>query len=146
MKERRAALSADRVGMTARVLHAAIMGGLAVAFAILLYLGTVVEFGLGAESTRPIKFASYGLIALAVVVPYVLRGRIAAPRQGEDLSQWWGANLSKGLVLWALADGLGLGAMVMGWLVGDPTLLALGAAAGLAVLFVTRPAALLSGP
>jgi hypothetical protein len=97
--------------VTARVIHGAVMAGIVIIFAVFLYL-----FGSG-----------------------VARGRIPPRRRGEDLAEWWAANLNGAVVVWVLAEGGGLGAMALGWLTGDTNLLALGAAVALAVLFVNRP-------
>ncbi len=74
----------------------------------------------------------------------MLRGRIVPPKHGSDLGEWWTANLPKAVVVWAMAEGGGLAALVLGWISGDTTLMALGAAVGLALLFVNRPARLQS--
>lgn len=145
MTEPGAVLGPGRMSTTARVIHAAVMGGLIIAFLVFLYLqGTITGTSFaGAEQT--LKLAGFALVLIAVIVPYMLRGRIPPPSGGTDVDEWWAANLPKAVVLWTIAEGCGLGAMVVGWLVTNTTLLALGAAAALAVLFVNRPSRLASG-
>lgn len=145
MTEPGAVSDTGKAGTTGKVIHATHVGGLAVAFLVFLYLGGTISGAQPAEVKQLLRIIGYALVVVGIVLPYIVRGRIPPPRQGADPGEWWAANLPKAVVVWALAEGGGLGAMVLGWVVGDATLLAVGAAAGLAVLFVNRPGRLASG-
>lgn len=142
MSEQGAQLDPANAGKTARVIHAAIMGGLVLLFAVFMYLGAPSGSGSGAEMAGAFRIAGYGLLVAGVVVSGLLRGRVVPRRREEDSGAWWTANLGRAVPAWALAEGGGLCAIVMGWLIGDTTLMALGAAVSLALLFVSRPSRL----
>lgn len=147
MAEPRPVLDPGRVGLIAKVIHFAMVAGVTLFFAIILYLRSVLlgSNPLGAESARTLRIVGYLFVAATVLIPYLLRGRIRPPDRGADLNRWWGSSLAAALTVWAVAEGGGLAALILGAIVGDTTLLALGAAAALAVLFVNRPAALARG-
>jgi hypothetical protein len=129
---------------TARVIHAAVMGGVVIAFGVFLFLRTRFSLDAPAGSARLLRLIGYVGLGMGVLGSGMLRARIATRRRGEDLGAWWVVNLSRAVPVWALAEAGGLAAMVLGWLIGDPTLLALGAAGALAMLFVSRPSRLQS--
>jgi len=139
MNKQQPVLNAERVGTVARVIHGAIVGGLAVAFAVFLYLQGRASLELPDQANNLLRLIGYVILASAVLVSLVVRGRITPPGSGEAVNEWWTVNLEKAVVCWALAEGGGLAALILGWVIGDTTLLALGTAVGLALLFVTRP-------
>lgn len=126
----------------ARIVHGAVAGGLAVAFAVFLYLRGQLAIDLPEAGTRALRLAGYVMLGAAILVAQMLRGRIKPARRAEEISEWWGANLPKAVIVWAVAEGGSLGAIVVGWLIGDATLLAFAVAVGLALLFVSRPSRL----
>lgn len=139
MNEQRPAGVAAKIAMTARIIHAAISSGVVIVFAVFLYLHNQSSLQYPAEAGRKLRIVGYFLLAGGVLASGMLRGRVAPRRRGTDLDEWWIQNLPRAVVVWAVAEGGGLAAMVMGWLVGDTTLLALGAALPLALLFTSRP-------
>ncbi len=139
MNDRGPAIDPARVGTIVRVIHAAISAGLVIVFGVFLYLQALTVPGLAAGTARGLRIAAYALLVLAVLVSGLLRGRIAPRGRDVEPAQWWTANLPGAIAVWALSEAGGLGAMTLGWLIGDTTLLALGAAVGLALLFVNRP-------
>jgi hypothetical protein len=142
MSEQSPVLSPEKAGTIARVIHGAISGGLVLVFAVFVYLQRQLAIEFPAEGARVVRIAGYTLLAAAILGAQFLRGRLTSPRSGEDLSGWWTLNLPKAVVVWALAEGGGLGTIVLGWVIGDTTLLALGGAVALALLFVSRPSRL----
>lgn len=144
MHEQRTAFDPEKASVIARVIHAAITGGLVAIFGALIYLRSEVALELAAEGVRVLRVAGYVLLAVAVLGAQMLRGRIVPPGRGADLGEWWTANLPKAVVVWAVAESGGLAALVLGWAGADTTLMALGAAVGLALLFVNRPGRLQS--
>jgi hypothetical protein len=139
MNKQQPVLNAERVGTVARVIHGAIVGGLAVAFAVFLYLQSRAALEFPDRASNLLRLIGYAILASAVLASLVMRGRITPPGSGETVNEWWTVNLEKAVVCWALAEGGGLAALILGWVIGDTTLLALGTAVGLALLFVTRP-------
>ncbi len=139
MNKQQPVLNAERVGTVARVIHGAIVGGLAVAFAVFLYLQGRASLEFPDQASNLLRLIGYAILASAVLVSLVVRGRITPPGSGEAVNEWWTVNLEKAVVCWALAEGGGLAALILGWVIGDTTLLALGTAVGLALLFVARP-------
>jgi hypothetical protein len=144
MNEQRPAAAPAKIAMTARIIHAAISSGILIVFAVFLYLHNQSSLQYPAETARTLRIVGYLLLAGGVLASGMLRGRIAPRRLGSDLDEWWIKSLPRAVVVWAVAEGGGLAAMVMGWLVGDTTLLALGAALPLALLFTSRPGRLSS--
>jgi hypothetical protein len=142
MNEQRSALDAGRVATTARIIHGAVTGGVVLALVVFLYLRTQMTPEVPVETARVLRFIGYVLLVIPVLGSGLVRGRIPARRRGVDLAEWWAANLPKAVAVWALTEGGGLAAMILGWLAGDTNLLALGAAVSLALLFVSRPSRL----
>ena len=125
----------------ARMIHLAVSGGLGVVFVVLLYLQTiqVPSLSYSAEIERVIRYIGYALLGGLILVGWSIRARIASPARGKDLNVWWAGSLTKALVLWALAEGVGLAGMALGWMSGDSTLLIAAVVVSFALLFVTRP-------
>jgi len=144
MNQQRSGIDPARTITTARVIHGAVMVGIAMIFAVFLYLRTRATPEMAAETARVFRILGYVMLVGPVLGSGLARGRISPRRRGEDLAEWWSANLGGAIVVWVLAEAGGLGAMVLGWLTGDTNLLALGAAVALALLFVSRPSRLQS--
>ena len=134
----------SRVAMNARIIHAAISSGVVIFFAVFLFLHYQSNLQHPTEAGRTLRIVGYLVLAGGVLASGMLRGRIAPRRRGADLVEWWSQNLPRAVVVWAAAEGGGLAAMVLGWLISDTTLLALGAALPLALLFTSRPSRLSS--
>ncbi len=137
--EQRPSLDLEKVGLMVRIVHGALMLGLATFFAVALFLQSGLAIELEPTSARPFKIAGYAVLVTLLLVSGMARGRLAPPPRGADLNLWWAENLPKAIVVWALAEGAGLAGLTLGMVSGDTTLLALAAAAALAVLFVNRP-------
>jgi hypothetical protein len=142
MHEQAPVLNREKVGTIARVIHGAVAGGLAIAFAVFLYLRSQMAIEFPEAGARGLRLVGYVMLGVAILLAQMLRGRIKPARQGEDISEWWTENLPKAVIVWAVAEGGSLGAIVVGWVIGDTTLLAFGVAVGLALLFVSRPSRL----
>lgn len=144
MDEEHQTVQPENADTVAKIIHGAIIGGLVIALAVFLFLQRAVGQEFAAGIGRGLRIAGYALLATAAVGALLVRGRIKPPAGGADLGRWWTDVMPQAVVVWALAEGGGLTAMVLGWIIGDTTLLALGAAVGLALLFVTRPGRLRS--
>ncbi len=144
MDEQHSAPEPEEADTVAKIIHGAIIGALVVAFAIFLYLQRAVGLDFPAQAARALRFAGYIVLAAAVLGSLFVRGRIKPPAPGTDVGRWWTDVMPQAVVVWALAEGGGLTAIVLGWIIDDMTLLALGTAVALALLFVTRPGRLRS--
>ncbi len=142
MNQRKSVVDPARTVTSARVIHGAVMAGIAIAFAVFLFLRTQMTPQVTEDAAPMLRVTGYVMLVLLVLGSGMARGRIPPRRGGEDLNEWWATNLSGAVVVWALAEGAGLAALVLGWLTGDTNLLALGAAVALAMLFVSRPSRL----
>ncbi len=139
MNEQRPGVDPTKIAMNARVIHAAVSSGVVIFFAVFLLLHYQSSLQYPTEAGRTLRIVGYLVLAGGVLASGMLRGRIAPRRRGTELDEWWSQNFPKAVVVWAAAEGGGLAAMVVGWLIGDTTLLALGAALPLALLFTSRP-------
>ncbi len=139
MSEPREVREREKVGTMARIIHGAISLGLVVIFAVFLYLRNQATIEFSAGTARALRLSGFVILAAAVLGAQLMRGRIRPPERSDDRCAWWTGTLPQATVVWAVAEAGGLAAIVLGWLIGDTTLLALGAAVGLALLFVSRP-------
>jgi hypothetical protein len=144
MNDQQPGRSSDQVVTVARIIHFAIVGGLVLVFGVFFYLQPLTSTGFPAETARLLRIIGYLTLAASALAALVMRGRIAPPGGDEDIDRWWTEQIPKAIVVWAVAEGGGLVALVIGWIIADMTLFALGAAVALALLFVTRPGRLQS--
>ncbi|UCF19062.1 MAG: hypothetical protein JSU87_14190 [Gemmatimonadota bacterium] len=129
----------EQVLTVARIIHAAIVAGLVLVFAVFFYLQRLMPTGFPDETARVLRIVGYLTLAAAALGTLFMRGRIAPAGQDENLDRWWTEQMPKAVSIWAVAEGGGLAALVIGWIIGDMTLFAVGAGVALALLFVTRP-------
>ncbi len=115
---------------------------------IFLYLGTVSASEFARTTGPAIRLTAYAALITVIVVTRVLKGHIvpaAAGAAGADLGDWWATNLRKAIILWAVAEGGGLTALVLGFMARDRLVIVAGAVVALVILYVTRPGSLQSG-
>jgi hypothetical protein len=130
--------------MRVRVVHGAVVFGLLAIFVVILWLRSQAEGAAAAMNAPVLRPVGYALVVAGIFVTRVVRSRMA-PQRGSGLAEWWSANLPLAVSLWALAEGAGLGGVILGWLAGDLTLVTVAALVSLALLFVYRPGALAGG-
>lgn len=134
--------SAAGAEMTARVIHVALMSGVALTFVVLALLVGLAPVALQGQARTIVRVAGYGLLVVDFVMAKVVRDRIQPARHGMSPGDWWADNLQSAVVLWAVLEGAGLAAIVLGFVGGDRVLQGLGAAYSLVLLYSTRPARL----
>ncbi len=151
-EERGTALSPQQGPTTARIIHGALAVGVLMVFGILAYLRTVSGPAVAGDAAGTLRIVAYAVLAVGIVMTRVMRGRIAAPSparsregSGADLAEWWTTTLPKAIVVWALAEGVGMIGIVLGYVIADLTVQVIAVAVGLFLLFLTRPGAL-EGP
>jgi hypothetical protein len=142
MTEQQRPKSVPGSATTARIIHAAITAGVVILFAVFLFLRTRMSSEFPAETAGILKLVAGAVLVASGFASNLVRSRIPAPTAGSSRDEWWRANQPKAVVCWAIAEGGGLAALAIGWLIGNTTLLALGAGVALALLFVSRPEAL----
>lgn len=105
--------------VTARIIHASLVTGVVLVFAVAWYLGRQTNPPPSAPAARPLYLVlilmAVGLFAGAV---FVARG-IAAPTGGTTQDQWWQMNLGRAIVVWALVEAPSLLGLVVYLLTRD---------------------------
>jgi hypothetical protein len=128
--------------LTARVLHAALFAGTAVALVTLATLRSTAD----APPTMPGEGAATLLRALVLTLAaggtiglrVVRQALPPAPRAGGT-DDWWHANLGRAVALWAFPDGVGIAGAVAYFLTGDGLVFALAAGWALAMFVMYAP-------
>lgn len=136
--------SAPPTRATANLMHLALLLG------PLLLIGVVAWLRLGpdARPMAPIHGAevlpliTYVVGAMSYGMALVFRGRIPALAPGDDENAWWARNLSRALVVWAMAEAPMILAGIVFLLLGNLTVLAVVAGAGFLIMLLTAPARL----
>jgi hypothetical protein len=124
----------------ARILHGALLAGLALAGAVLAMVRRVGHVRpLEAAPTIGLALAGVAFVLLAVAI-VVLRPRMPERRADQSADAYWMAGESRGaaIVLWSVVQAAGLVASVASFVTGATAPIAV-AAAALIVLFMFRP-------
>jgi hypothetical protein len=119
MADERGPLANAEVVMRVRIIHGAIVFGLLAIFVVVLWLRSRTEGAAAAADVPVLRPVGYALLVAGILLTRVVRSRIR-PQRGSQLAQWWTANLPLAVILWALAEGAGLGGVILGWLAGGP--------------------------
>ena len=119
--------SAQSPALVARVIHAAITSGVVVLFAVFLFLKSRLTADYSMQSAAVLKWVGVGIVFVSALISFTARGRLPARARGASADEWWRVNQPKAVICWATAEGGGLGGVVIGWLIGNTTLMALGA-------------------
>lgn len=127
---------------TATLLHRALLVG-----AFIIAVGLSVARSLSEVApVAPVELLRYvtvGVFIIDVAIARWLRSRFPPSPPADREIAWWEENLSRAIVVWALAEGAVLFAAVIHFVSGDWLALAL-AGGGLYVLWRDRPARLLA--
>ena len=126
---------------TFRVVHAALLGGLALIGATFVAVNAIVG-AVGLIPVPGVVFALIGLVQLAIAFA-VLRQRVPSRRSGQTVDDYWSSDKVRtaALALWAVIEGGSLFAWVGYLLTRDPAPAVVGVL-GLIALFMARPAQL----
>jgi hypothetical protein len=105
--------------LTARIIHASLVIGVLLFFAVAWFLGSRTSPPPSAPSARALYLVlilgAAGLFAGAV---FAAR-RIAAPSAGTPQDDWWQVNLGRAIVVWALVEAPSLLGLVVYLLTRD---------------------------
>ena len=121
--------------------------GLVLGVVMIVLVFNVVRPALGlepsSELTTVFRIVAVLLLFLTVVLMRLVKGQIEPIRSSDERDAWWGANLPKAIVVWALADGAAMAGAVFWLLTGDWVILAVVTGVALALLVMHRPAVLM---
>lgn len=127
---------------TARVLHAALFAGTAVAVVTLATLRSTAEIpplALSEGAVTLIRALVLTLAAAGTVGLRIVRHALPPVPRAGDADGWWRANLGRAVTLWAFPDGVGLAGAVAYFLSGDALTFALAVGWALAMFVVYAP-------
>ncbi len=105
------------IGVTARIIHASLVTGVLLFWAVAWYVGRENSLPASALPERRVLYIALFLVTAMLFAGAVFAaGRIAAPAPGTTQDAWWQANLGRAIVVWALVEApafLGLVAYVL---------------------------------
>lgn len=103
----------------ARLLHASLLVTPILFFSIAVYLGSLPS----APPPDPpgvLRWAGLGVGSVLVAVAALLRNTVPHRLADEPEDAWWKANLPRAIMLWALAETVGVAGAALSLVAGDP--------------------------
>jgi len=91
--------------ISARIIHAALVLGVLLFWAVAWYVGTSTSMPVSAIPNRRALYV--GLVAMSAVLfgaAMYTAGRLTPPLAGVSQDEWWHANLSRAIGVWALVE------------------------------------------
>jgi hypothetical protein len=91
--------------ISARIIHAALMLGVLLFFAVAWYVGSKASMPIYAVPDRRVLYL--GLFLLSAVLfgaAMYTAGRLTPPGPGDSQDDWWRMNLGRAIVVWALVE------------------------------------------
>lgn len=103
----------------AQLLHASLLLTPIFFFGIAVYLGSLPS------ATTPnapgiLRWAGLGVGSILVAVAAILRNTVPHRLAGESEDAWWKANLPRAIMLWGLAETVGVAGAALSLVAGDP--------------------------
>ena len=120
---------------TARVLHAALFGGVFVISIALTIARSAVDIELVGAAATAIRYVGLSLLLATGIVIFKIRARLPIHQRDNDPDAWWAAHGMRVLVLWVLAEGTATMGAVFWFLTGDVAMLVV---LGVSVLLLLR--------
>lgn len=102
----------------ARIVHAGLLGTPIVFLVLATTLLRPLENALPA-TTPLLRYGSLGIGAALVAVAAILRNTLPARAEEQSEDVWWQANLPRAIMLWAIAEAVGMAGVVMSLVIGD---------------------------
>jgi hypothetical protein len=91
--------------ISARIIHAALMLGVVLFYAVAWYIGTKTSMPVSAVPERRILYLGLFLISAIVFGAAVYSaGRLTPPGPGISQDDWWRANLGRAIAVWGLIE------------------------------------------
>jgi hypothetical protein len=100
---------------SARIVHAGMLGGVAIMILVITALRTTLSLDPFDQLTTVFRGVAVGVLVLAVFVMRTVRSSMELIEPRGDRDAWWRANMARAMVVWAVAEGAAL-AGAMFWL------------------------------
>ncbi len=92
-------------GISARIIHAALVLGVLMFWAVAWYVGTTSSMPVSAMPNRRVLYL--GLTAVSAIMfgaAMYTAGRLTPPQPGISQDEWWRTNLGRAIGIWALVE------------------------------------------
>jgi hypothetical protein len=132
--------------ISARIIHAALVLGVVLFWAVAWYVGTNTSMPASAIPNRRVLYV--GLVVVSGVLfgaATYTAGRLTRPRPGSSQDEWWRVNLRHAIRIWALAEAPAILGTVAYFLTHDFRTLLLAPFTGALLLVNYRPSRLAGG-
>lgn len=103
----------------ARLLHASLLVTPLLFFSIALYFSSLPSAPTP-DSSGMLRWAGLGVGSVLVAVASLLRNTVPQRLADEPEDAWWRANLPRAIMLWALAETVGVAGAALSLVAGDP--------------------------
>lgn len=91
--------------ISARIIHAALMLGVVLFYAIAWYVGTRTSMPVSAvPDRRPLYLGLFLVSAVLFGAAVYTAGRLTPPMPGTSQEDWWRANLTRAIGVWTLVE------------------------------------------
>ncbi len=103
----------------ARLLHASLLVTPILFFSIAVFIGSLPSAPTPA-SPDVLRWAGLGVGSVLVAVAALLRNTVPQRLADEPIDAWWKVNLPRAIMLWALAETVGVAGAALSLVAGDP--------------------------
>jgi hypothetical protein len=91
--------------ISARIIHAALMLGVILFYAVAWYIGTKTSMPISAVPQRRVLYLGLFLLSATVFgAAAYSAGRLTPAAPGTSQDAWWRANLGRAIVVWSLIE------------------------------------------
>ncbi len=130
-------------GINARIIHASLVTGVVLFWLVAWYLGRSQTQPIYSLPDRRVLYIALFLVSAVLFgAAMFTAGRLTPPAAGQSQDEWWGRNLGKAIVIWALVEAPSLLGLV-GYVVTHDFRTLLATLAGLLLFGNYRPGRLL---
>jgi hypothetical protein len=106
--------------ISARIIHAALVLGVMLFLGIALYIGSNSPMPASALPDRRVLYVGLFLVSAVLFgAAMYTAARLTPPRPGVSQDEWWRANLSRAIGIWALVEAPAILGMVAYFLTHD---------------------------
>jgi phage shock protein PspC (stress-responsive transcriptional regulator) len=92
-------------GITARIIHAGLVLGVMLFYAVAWYVGTKTSMPVSAVPDRRVLYLGLFLVSAVLFgAAMYTAGRLTPPAAGMSQEDWWRANLSRAIWVWTLVE------------------------------------------
>lgn len=103
----------------ARLLHASLLATPLLFFGIAVFLGSLPSAPVS-DAPGMLRWAGLGVGSVLVAVAAILRNTVPRRLADEPEDPWWKSNLPRAIMLWALAETVGVAGATLSLVAGDP--------------------------